>query len=161
GVGRRRAQRVAGTTGKPFNEPTTQKTPALRVALWRAPAVSPRSTVLPIRFSRGSWRTASPQRNAVDSIWSQLALASGEPSRPVPDHPAIAAEAPAVGRSWALAPCFAASCHAPSPDGVTCPVASCGDRARAPCADPATAHCKEPRRARAQRPDRRYAASAG
>jgi len=36
-----------GDTGKPFDEPTTQKTPALRVALRRAPAVSPRSTVFP------------------------------------------------------------------------------------------------------------------
>jgi len=31
-----------GNTGKPFDEPTTQKTPALRVALRRSPAVSPR-----------------------------------------------------------------------------------------------------------------------
>ena len=36
-----------GNTGKPCDEPTTKKTPALRVALGRAPAVSPRSTVLP------------------------------------------------------------------------------------------------------------------
>ena len=63
-----------GNTGKPFDEPTTQKNPALRVALWRSPAVSPRSTVFPIRPSRGSWRIAAPQRNAVDFIWSQLAL---------------------------------------------------------------------------------------
>jgi hypothetical protein len=33
--------------GKPFDEPTTQKTPALRVGLRRAPAVPPRSTVFP------------------------------------------------------------------------------------------------------------------
>ena len=63
-----------GNTGKPFDEPTTQKNPALRVGLRRAPAVSPRSTVFPIRPSRGSWRIAAPQRNAVDFIWSQLAL---------------------------------------------------------------------------------------
>jgi len=64
-----------GNTGKPFDEPTTRKTPALRVGLRRAPAVSPRSTVLPIRSSRGSWRIASPQPNAVASIWPQFALA--------------------------------------------------------------------------------------
>ena len=63
-----------GNTGKPCDELTTQKTPALRVALGRAPAASPRSTVLPIRPSRGFWRIASPQRNAVASIWSQLGL---------------------------------------------------------------------------------------
>jgi len=62
-----------GNTGKPFDEPMTQKTPALRVALRRAPAASPCSTVLPIRPSHGSWRIASPQRNAAGSIWSQLA----------------------------------------------------------------------------------------
>jgi len=43
-----------GNTGKPFDEPTAQKIPALRVVLRRTPAVSPRSTVLPIRSSRGS-----------------------------------------------------------------------------------------------------------
>ena len=63
-----------GNTGKPFDELTTQKTPALRVGLRRAPAASPCSTVLPIRPSHGFWRIASPQPNAVDSIWSQLAL---------------------------------------------------------------------------------------
>jgi hypothetical protein len=65
----------SGTTGEPFDEPTTQKAPAPKgVAFRRAPAVSPRSTVLPIRSSRGSWRIASPERNADESIWSQLAL---------------------------------------------------------------------------------------
>jgi hypothetical protein len=59
-----------GNTGKPFDEPTTQKTPALRVAFRRAPAASPRSAVLPIRPSHGSWRIASPERNAAVSIWS-------------------------------------------------------------------------------------------
>jgi len=53
-----------GNTGKPFDEPRTQKTPALRVVLRRAPAASPRLDVLPIRPSRGSWRIAAPQRNA-------------------------------------------------------------------------------------------------
>jgi len=47
GVGRRKARLVSGNTGKPFDEPTTQKTPALRVAFRRAPAASPRSAVLP------------------------------------------------------------------------------------------------------------------
>src|SRR6185312_12142965 len=61
-----------GNTGKPFDEPTAQKTPALRVALRRAPAVSPRSTVLPIRSSHGSWRIASLQRNAAEPIWPQF-----------------------------------------------------------------------------------------
>src|ERR1022692_3220895 len=42
----------SGTTGKPFDEPTAQKTPALRVAGRRAPAMSRRSTVFPIRSSR-------------------------------------------------------------------------------------------------------------
>jgi hypothetical protein len=36
-----------GNTGKPFDEPTAQKTPALRVVFRRAPAASPRSTVFP------------------------------------------------------------------------------------------------------------------
>jgi hypothetical protein len=58
-----------GNTGKPFDEHTTQKTPALRVALRRAPAASPCSTILPIRSSHGSWRIASPQRNAADFGW--------------------------------------------------------------------------------------------
>ena len=31
-----------GNTGKPFDEPSTQKTPALRVGLRRTPAASPR-----------------------------------------------------------------------------------------------------------------------
>src|SRR5688572_31051759 len=35
---------VAGTTGEPFDEPTTQKRPALRVAWGRAPASLRRST---------------------------------------------------------------------------------------------------------------------
>ncbi|HKQ10101.1 MAG TPA: hypothetical protein VJS85_02835, partial [Rhizomicrobium sp.] len=75
--GQKKGAARIGNTGKPFDEPTTQKTPALRVALWRAPAVSPRSTVLPIRSSRGSWRITAPQRNAVGSIGPQLALAVG------------------------------------------------------------------------------------
>ena len=33
-MGRRKAQPVSGNTGKPFDEPMTQKTPALRVAFW-------------------------------------------------------------------------------------------------------------------------------
>src|SRR6185312_14836434 len=78
--GQEKGEGRSGTTDEPFDEPTTQKTPALRVALRRAPAVSPRSTVLPIRSSRGSWRIASPRRNAVESIWPQLAL------RPTPDQ---------------------------------------------------------------------------
>ncbi|HET7084185.1 MAG TPA: L,D-transpeptidase family protein [Rhizomicrobium sp.] len=39
----------------------------------RAPAASPRSTVLPIRSSRGSWRITSPERNsAIHSAFSLL-----------------------------------------------------------------------------------------
>jgi uncharacterized membrane protein len=64
-----------GNTGKPFDEPRTQKTPALRVAFRRTPAASPRSTVLPIRPSRGFWRIVSPERNAVGSIRPRLGLA--------------------------------------------------------------------------------------
>jgi len=40
-AGRSGAKRVAGTTGKPRDEPAAQIPPALRVALWRAPASSP------------------------------------------------------------------------------------------------------------------------
>ncbi|HEX4637735.1 MAG TPA: hypothetical protein VH189_16250, partial [Rhizomicrobium sp.] len=72
--GQKKGAARIGNTGKPFDEPTAQKNPALRVALRRAPAASPSSTVLPIRSSDGSWRIASPQRNAVASIWSQLGL---------------------------------------------------------------------------------------
>jgi len=92
GVGRRRAQPVSGNTGKSFDEPTTKKNPALRVALRRAPAVSPRSTVLPIRSSRGSWRIASPQRNAVDSTRpnllspAQKLAGAGEASKTAPSQ---------------------------------------------------------------------------
>ena len=37
----------SGTTDEPFDELAVQKTTALRVAVRRSPAVSPRSTVLP------------------------------------------------------------------------------------------------------------------
>jgi hypothetical protein len=42
-----RAKRVAGTTGKPFDEPATQNPAALRVSRWRAPASLRRSTDVP------------------------------------------------------------------------------------------------------------------
>jgi hypothetical protein len=65
-----------GNTGKPFDEPTTQKTPALRVALRRAPAASPRSTVLPdTLFAVGTLslptladRLAATQRSGLNLI---------------------------------------------------------------------------------------------
>jgi len=63
-----------GNTGKPFDELAAQKTPALRVGFRRAPAASPRSTVLPIRSSRGSWR--SPRRNPTQLVQSGLNLPS-------------------------------------------------------------------------------------
>ena len=70
-MGRRRAPPVSGNTGKPFDEPTTQKTPALRVALRRAPAASQRSTVFPdTLFARLlADRLAGTQRS-----WFKLAL---------------------------------------------------------------------------------------
>jgi len=43
GAGRRRAPRVAGPTGKPFDEPAPRNPPALRVASWRAPGSLRRS----------------------------------------------------------------------------------------------------------------------
>src|SRR5687767_8864126 len=42
-----RRSRVAGTTREPFDEPTTQKRPALRVACGRAPASLRRSSDVP------------------------------------------------------------------------------------------------------------------
>src|SRR6185436_18054597 len=59
-----RAKIVSGNTDEPFDEPTAQKTAAPWVAVRRAPAAAPRSTVLPIRSSRGFWRIASPDSNA-------------------------------------------------------------------------------------------------
>jgi len=76
-----------GNTGKPFDEPVhsgsvwTQNTPALRVALRRVPAVSPRSTVLPIRPSLSvrcryrPWRiTESSNRLEIATTFAALAL---------------------------------------------------------------------------------------
>ena len=73
--GQEKGEARSGTTGEPFDEPTAQKAPApLGVVFRRAAASAPLSTVVPIRSSRGSWRPASPERNADESIWSQLAL---------------------------------------------------------------------------------------
>jgi len=72
-----KAQPVSGNTGKPFDEPTTQKTPALRVALRRAPAASPRSTVLPdTLFAVGtlSLPTLADRLAATQRSWFNLAL---------------------------------------------------------------------------------------
>jgi hypothetical protein len=62
--GRRRAKVVAGTTGEPFDEPTTQKRPALRVASGRAPASLRRSTDVPASLfaARLADRLAGTQR---------------------------------------------------------------------------------------------------
>src|SRR5687768_16055567 len=56
--------RVAGTTREPFDEPTTQKRPALRVACGRAPASLRRSTDVPASLfaARLADRLARTQR---------------------------------------------------------------------------------------------------
>ena len=67
-----------GYTGKPFDEPTTQKTPALRVAFAagaRGVAALDRisdTLFASVRCRYRPWRIASQQRNAVAPIWSNL-----------------------------------------------------------------------------------------
>jgi len=73
-----------------FRRTHDAKDPALRVGLRRAPAVSPRSTVFPdtlfasVRCRYRPWRIASPQSNAVASIWPLLALPRFLTSLPAP-----------------------------------------------------------------------------
>src|SRR5687767_12589696 len=69
--------RVAGTTREPFDEPTTQKRPALRVACGRAPASLRRSSDVPAspfaarladRLARTQRRLFPYERNM---LWSR------------------------------------------------------------------------------------------
>ena len=63
-AGRRRAKRVAGPTGEPFDDPATRKAPALRVGSCRAPASLRRSTDGPASLfaARLADRLATTQR---------------------------------------------------------------------------------------------------
>jgi hypothetical protein len=53
-MGRRTAEGRIGNTVEAFDEPTRQKRSALRVALRRPPAASPRLRDVPHRAARGS-----------------------------------------------------------------------------------------------------------
>jgi len=54
--GQEKADGRIGNTVEAFDEPTRQNRLALRVALRRPPAVSPRLPNVPHRAARGSWR---------------------------------------------------------------------------------------------------------
>ena len=63
-MGRKRAKRVAGTRGEPFDEPVTRKPPTLRVACGRLR----RSSDVPASPFASRLADRPPARNAVDSI---------------------------------------------------------------------------------------------
>jgi len=62
--GQEKAAAGSGTTGKGFDAPARQKATARRVELERPPAASGRSTDVPHRPSRRSWRIDSLQLDA-------------------------------------------------------------------------------------------------
>ena len=74
GCGQEKGEARSGTTGEPFDEPTAQNAPALRVLFRRAPAVLRRSTDVTASLFAPRLAVASPQQNAAESIRSQLAL---------------------------------------------------------------------------------------
>jgi len=63
-LGQEKGEARSGTTGKPFDEPKTEKTVTLRVARGWAPGALRRSDDVPHRPSRRACRIASPARNA-------------------------------------------------------------------------------------------------
>ena len=75
GCGQEKGEARSGTTGEPFDEPTAQNAPALRVLFRRPPAVLRRSTDVTASLFAARLAVASPQQNAAESIRSQLALA--------------------------------------------------------------------------------------
>ena len=76
--GQEKGAERSGTTVKPFDEPTVQMTPALRVGLRRsARGVAALDRIADTLFAR-LLAFAPPQPNAAASTWSQLALGRDE-----------------------------------------------------------------------------------
>ena len=72
---------VARTTVEPFDEPTTQKPPALRgCARGGRPLRCAARPMSPHRSSRRAWRIASPADNVDGSIGEERALIDAPPS---------------------------------------------------------------------------------